>query len=103
MSHYSRADYAGAIPGLQRVDSTEAHFYLGACDLLTGNRGAAMAEFRRVIAAGDTPYLEEAHFYLAKGLIGARDVAGARQQLQGVIALHGDLEKQAGDLIAQLK
>ncbi len=103
MEHYSRGDYAGAIPGLQKVDSTQARFYLGVSYLLTGDRVSALAVLRKVIAAGDTPYLEEARFYLAKGLIGGGDIAGARAELRGVAAMHGDLEKQAGELITQLQ
>ncbi|HLJ47719.1 MAG TPA: zf-HC2 domain-containing protein [Bryobacteraceae bacterium] len=103
MARYSQGDYPGAIPGLLKVESTEAHFYLGVSYLLNNNRTSGIAELRKVVAAGDTPYLEEAHFYLAKGLLGGGDVAGAREQLQDVIVMHGDLEKQAGDLAAQLK
>jgi hypothetical protein len=54
-------------------------------------------------AAGDSPYLEEARFYLAKGLLGTGDAAGAQRQLEDVLSMHGTLEKQAAALLAQIK
>jgi tetratricopeptide (TPR) repeat protein len=103
IAHYKNRDYAAAIPGLAAEPDIEARFYLGICYLYTGKRDNGIAELRKVIAAGDTPYLERAHFYLAKGLIGAGDLSGARQQLDQTIALHGDLDQQAEGLLARLK
>jgi TolA-binding protein len=103
IAHYVQRDYAAAIPGLASVDSVEARFYLGICNLYTGNHNAGIAELQKVIAAGDTPYLEQARFYLAKGLIKAGNLAGAREQLNLTIALHGDMDEQAEALLARLK
>ncbi len=58
---------------------------------------------RQVVAAGETPYLEQARFYLAKGLLATNNKAGARQQLDAVIELHGNLEQQAESLLAQFR
>lgn len=108
IARYSQRDYAGAIPALVALvetnpDFIEARFYLGICYLSTGNGAAGIAELRKVIDAGTSPYLEQAHFYLAKGLLGAGDVAGARQQLDDTIAMHGDLALQAEALLTQIK
>ena len=103
IAHYKNRDYAAAIPGLATEPDIEARFYLGICYLYTGKRDNGIAELRKVIAAGDTPYLERSHFYLAKGMIGAGDLPGARQQLDQTIALHGDLDQQAEGLLARLK
>ncbi len=106
MQHYLRRDYAGAIPGLRSVTgdprAAAARFYLGICYLLTSARPAGLEELRSVIAAGNTPYLEAAQFYAAKGMLGSGDVGGAQQQLESVIAMHGELEKPAQALLAQI-
>jgi hypothetical protein len=108
MRRYSNTDYSGAIAGLQAAagalpDFVEARLYLGICYLYTNNRPSGIAELRAVVVAGSTPYLEQARFYLAKGLLGTRDVTGARRQLDHLIAMHGDLAQQAEALLAQIK
>jgi hypothetical protein len=100
MQRYSAHDYAGAAAALRGVDTIDARFYLGICLLVTGNNAEGVSELRRVIAPGDSPYLERAHFYLAKGLLAAGEIAGARIELNEVIAMHGDLEKQAKALLS---
>src|SRR5260370_18489909 len=107
MEHYVKRDFASAIPGLRasitaQADGPEARFYLGICSLLTGDRAAGVQNLELVIAAGDTPYLESARYYLAKGLLGKGDVPGARGQLEKVIAMHGDLEKRSQSLLTQI-
>ncbi len=102
MDRYRQRDYAGAIPVLRAQNSAEAQFYLGICDLLTNNEAAGLRELRSVIAAGHNPYLEQSHFYLAKGLLGSGDVNAAKQELESVMAMHGVLEKPAKALLAQI-
>lgn len=107
MEKYAKGDDAGAITDLRAAaetqpDSVEARFYLGICLLLNDQSDAGMAELRRVIALGDGPYLERARFYLAKALIGKRDIGGARRELDAVIAMHGEMEKQAQVLVRQI-
>jgi thioredoxin-like negative regulator of GroEL len=107
MEHYLKGDDAGALARLRAVakaqpDSIEVRFYLGVCLLLTNDRSAGTQELRSVVVAGDTPYLERARFYLAKGLIGEHDIAQAERQLQSVIAMHGEFEKQAQVLLSQI-
>jgi hypothetical protein len=108
MRLYSNTDYSGAIAGLQATanalpDFVEARLYLGICHLYTNNRQSGIAELRAVIEAGGTPYLEQARFYLAKGLIGIGDAAGARQQLDLLIAMHGDMAQQGEALLARIR
>jgi hypothetical protein len=108
MRLYTGTDYSGAIAGLQATanalpDFVEARLYLGICYLYTNNRPSGIAELRAVIVAGSTPYLEQARFYLAKGLIGMGDAAGARQQLDLLIGMQGELAQQAETLLAKIK
>ena len=108
MTRYASQDFAGAIPELRATaDATPSfiapRFYLGICLLLTGNRISGIQELRAVTEAGGTPYLERARFYLAKGLIAEHDISRAQTQLESLIAQHGDLEKQATALLAQIR
>jgi len=107
MEHYRKRDYAGAILGLRAAtqaqpQSVEAQFYLAICLLLTNDRLAGIQELQTVIAAGDTPYLEQSHFYLAKALLGDRNISAAERELRKIMEMHGQLEKQAQVLKAQI-
>lgn len=107
MKRYQDRDYAGTIPGLHTIldmapDSVETRFYLAICQLLTKDRASGVAELRNVIAAGNTPYLERARFYLAKGLLASGDIRGADTQLRIIVEMHETLEKQAQVLLAQI-
>jgi hypothetical protein len=108
MQRYTNQDFTGAIPALRAVVNTApgfipARFYLGICLLLTRDRISGIQELRAVTEAGETPYLERARFYLAKGLIAEHDIPRAQTQLESLIALHGDLEKEAAALLAQIR
>ena len=107
MEHYRKRDYAGAVSGLRapaeaQPQSVEARFYLAICLLLTNDRPGGIQLLQDVIAAGNTPYLEPARFYLAKALLSEGKIAGADLQLRIVIEMHGKLDKQAQVLRAQI-
>src|SRR5581483_120478 len=100
-------DYAAAIPAFraalkQGADSTQTRFYLGISLLLAGEGPAGIDELRAVADAHNSEFLERGRFYLAKALIAQHDIAGAQQQLDQIIAQHGDFEKRAKILRAQI-
>jgi hypothetical protein len=108
MAHYAQRDYAGAASALRAVTDAQpnlvaAKFYLGVSLLLAGDRIAGIQELRELTMAGDSPYLQPARFYLAKGLIAEHDIQRAQQQLEDLIAQHGVLEKQANVLLSQIR
>ena len=107
MTRYKEGDCAAVLPGLRqtvRLDPTlpEANFYLGACYLLLGKDKEAMASLNKTVSLGDTPYLEDAHFYLAKAQLRSRDLAAAQRELEKVVSLKGDRENEARRLLQQL-
>ena len=107
MRLYAGGDYAGAIPGLRtaaglRPDAPQIAFFLAACRLLTGEVSAAALGFERVVALGESPYLEEAHFYLAKARIRQGRLPAAREELRKTIDRHGRLEPEARRMLTQL-
>jgi tetratricopeptide (TPR) repeat protein len=107
MGRYVKRDYRGAVPGLEaaialRPDVPQYAFFLGVCHLLTERADPAVAELQKAIAIGESPYLEEAHFYLAKARLRHGDIAAAREELQRTIERQGRLETEARRLLAQL-
>jgi TolA-binding protein len=107
MTRYVEGDYAGTIAGLRAAaeidrSSAQISFFLAACELLTDQLEPAAAGFERTIALGESPYLEEAHFYLAKARLRQGRVPAAREQLRQTAARRGRLEQEARRLLAQL-
>jgi tetratricopeptide (TPR) repeat protein len=107
MARYVEGDYAGTIPGLRAAaelnpSSAQISFFLAACELLTDQPEPAAAGFERTIALGESPYLEEAHFYLAKTRLRQGRVPAAQEQLRQTAARHGRLEQEARRLLRQL-
>ena len=107
MRRYAEGDFAGALPGLASAaglnpKAANAVFFLAVCQLLTDRPEDAVEGFQRTIALGESPYLEEAHFYLAKTRLRQGDVAAARLELERTIRRRGRLEADARTLLAQL-
>jgi TolA-binding protein len=71
--------------------------------LLAGNTADAVGEFVRTIAMEDTPFLEEAHFYLAKAYLAQGDADRARAELARVRSLQGERVSEADELLVQLE
>jgi TolA-binding protein len=108
MRRYASRDYAGAIPDLSaaaRLSPSSSHvsFFLAICQLLTDQLDAAIAGLENTIDLGETPYLEEAHFYLAKARLRQGDVRAAQSELKRTIELKGQLEADARRLLAQVE
>jgi tetratricopeptide (TPR) repeat protein len=107
MRLYRTGDYAGALEGLHAADAMNpdrprTRFFLAVSQLLLGQNSDAAASFERTIALGESPYLEEAHFYLAKAWLRLGRLPAARRELQQAIARHGGLAEEARQLIAQI-
>ena len=107
MQRYLAHDYSGAIPGLAQAAvlspaAAETHFFLGVSLLLAHDVDAGIASLERASDLGDTPYLESALFYLAKGYLQKGDRQHAEQRLRRMLALRGDLEPAGRDLLDRL-
>jgi tetratricopeptide (TPR) repeat protein len=103
MKHYQQGDYARAITGLREAAKLNpkdagALFFLGVSLLLSGQTDDGIAALQQSVALGDTPYLEEAHYYLAKAFLHKSDLAAAEAELQKTVQLKGDLEGKAQEL-----
>jgi tetratricopeptide (TPR) repeat protein len=108
MRHYVKGDYGAAILGLRAASklnpkAADISFFLGICYLLTEQTDSAVKHLRSIIALGDSPYLEDAHFFLAKAYLREADLALARSELEKTTQLRGDREAEARELIQQVK
>lgn len=108
MELYAKGERSAALPALReasRLDPQASHvsFYLGACALLAGHRAEAVDSLRRVVALGETPFLEESRFYLAKAYLGGGDIAAARTELQATVKLGGPRLDEARKLLEEVE
>jgi tetratricopeptide (TPR) repeat protein len=100
MSAYATGRYEDASAGLGAalaagVDSAPAEFFRAASLLMRDRARDAAAAFRRVIALGDTPYLVEARFYLAKALLRLGRGVEATEALRLAATDPGEVGRQA--------
>jgi hypothetical protein len=107
MERYRRRDYAGAADELRSAAALEpdgAHilFFLGLSHLMLSQDAAAVDRLQATIALGDSSYLEEAHWYLAKAFLRRKDAGAARAHLKVLIELRGSRRDEARQLIIQL-
>jgi len=107
MQRYSSGDYAGAPPRLFAAwqadpGNSAAAFFLGICYLMQGHDDQAIPQLKATIALGDSPELEESHFYLAKALLRKRDIAAAIGELRNAVRLHGPRELEERSLLDTL-
>ena len=107
MAVYQSSQYRPALAGFKAAvdldaSAPDSNFFLGICYLLVGETDAGIHSLRNTIALGDSPFLEEAHFYLAKGLLRQNELTAAQQQLRQAIQLNGDRQTDARRLSEQL-
>ena len=108
MEHYRKADYANAVEDLRRAaesdpDAAHIRFFLGVTHLLLGQENAAIDRLQATIALGDSAYLEEAHWYLAKAFLRRNDLGAAETELRKLIQLQGSASDDAGRLLSQVE
>ena len=89
MNEYASRHYTSAAAGLRAAlaagqDSVPTEFFRGASLLMSNDAEGAAAAFGRVVAKGDTPYLDEAQLYNAKALLRL----GRGREARDVLARH---------------
>jgi tetratricopeptide (TPR) repeat protein len=107
MARYQRADYPAAVAELEGAatlapDAAHIRFFLGIAHLMAGQDIAAVSELSATTALGDSPYLEEAHWYLAKALLRLKRPAAAEAELRTLIQLQGTGASEARTLLAAI-
>ena len=116
MIAYQNRDYRGAVSHLSvipvgvpgsgqpedHVTDAGVQLYLGVSQLMLNQNAEATRSLRRSASYGDTPYLENAQFYLAKALIRQKQNAPAAVELRHIVKLNGDRQAEARLLLNQL-
>jgi len=107
MVFYAAGNCDATLSGLRRALALDdsllaARFYLGVCELERGRPLAAAPALEQVIAAGESPYLEDALFFLADARIGEGNLTAARAGLERVVSLRGNRRDEAQRLLTQL-
>ena len=108
MKHYQDGRYSQAITDLRaaaelKPERAGIRFFLGICFLLAGQTETGIEELQATIALGESVYLEEAHFFLAKAFLGKGDVGGAKEELNWVLEQGSNLKEEAAHILAQLR
>lgn len=108
MEAYSAGNYADAAAGLEQAVRAEPalpapRFFLGVSYLQLDRRSEAVEHLREVSRLGESPYLEDAHFFVAKASIRNGDIEAARRELRTVIALDGNRREEASRLLTELR
>jgi hypothetical protein len=107
MREYSAAHYTEAIPGLRRAlekepDNPAYAFFLGVTCLLADQTEAGINALQKVADAGDSPFQEEAWFYLAKAHLRRHSVGATRAAVQRVIDMQGEHAAEARIILIEL-
>jgi tetratricopeptide (TPR) repeat protein len=108
MRFYTKGEFAQAIPPLrsaERGNTTDAGapFFLGIALLIDRRTSESIEALRTCVARGDSPYLEEAHLYMARAFLREGDPTAAHSELERVIALQGDREAEARELLERIR
>ena len=108
MGYYQEGRYGEAIPDLRTAAELNPNragirFFLGICLLLTEKTDEGIEELKATIGLGDSVYLEEAHFYLAKAFLAKGDVGAAKEELNWVLEKGSNLKEEAAQILAQLQ
>lgn len=116
MESYVKHDYRQTVAGLssipvavpgngkpeEHVSDAGVQLYLGISQLMLNQNVDAIRSLGRAAAYGDTPYLENAHFFWAKALIRQKQYGEAAERLKRAVQLKGDRQADAQHLLEQL-
>jgi TolA-binding protein len=108
MVHYVAGRYDHAARGLSATANRSPNlphvqFFLGISELMLGNLDPARKALQRTARSGVNPYADEAHFYLGKLALRAKDISAARREFQIAAVRHAGPTGEAAKLLAELK
>lgn len=100
---YPRARHQLAAALAAGADVQPTAFFLGASDLMDHDARAARDHFSAVIAAGESPYLHEAHYYRALALLREGDAHSALGDLDAIAPGTDSIAGVARSLAARVR
>jgi TolA-binding protein len=84
-------------------DVPEVNFFLGVCRLVKGKPSSAVQPLRSVLTHKESPYVQSAHFYLAKAYLQLGDLQQAEGELQAAAAMPGQLQAETKSTLTKLQ
>jgi tetratricopeptide (TPR) repeat protein len=108
MTEYERGNYGAAAATLgaaSKLDPEAPHilFFLGISQLMAAQTDSAIQTLGETVALGESPYQEEAYFFLAKAYLQKGSVALAREALDRVVRMRGSRKTEAEQLLVRLE
>ncbi len=100
MDAYAEGRYRDALDFLvsaarQDEKTDDVNFYLGICQIFTGHLQDAEGSFQRIIASGNSVYLQPAHYYLGKTYVQLMKLDKAGAEFRAAASLPGQLTADA--------
>jgi len=108
MAFYQQGDYRSAINKLllvikQQPDNVNANFYLGLCYLLIKKPDRAIFHLQKVIELNAKFLYEKCYWYLGNAYLLKNDRKKALEMFDKVVAMEGDYEWEAREMIDDIK
>ncbi len=82
--------------------AADVNFYLGVCRILDGHPAESIPALKIAIAAGNSPYLQSAHYYLGKAYVQEMNLEGAEMEFREATGLPGQLSTDAKAMLARV-
>lgn len=82
--------------------AADVNFYLGICRILDNHPEESIPALQIAIAAGNSPYLQSAHYYLGKAYAQEMNLEGAEAEFRVAAGLTGSLSTDAKALLARV-
>jgi TolA-binding protein len=106
MAGYVEGRYGEAVSFLESAvqkepKAADVNFYLGVCKLLLGHPQESIAPLKQAVAAGNSPYLQASHYYLAKAYLQQEKFEEAEGEFHDAAAISGGLTSDAKSLLAR--
>jgi TolA-binding protein len=95
---------SGHLTGALKFEPSAAdvNFYLGICRILDNHPEESIPALQIAIAAGNSPYLQSAHYYLGKAYVQEMNLEGAEAEFRAAAGLTGSLSTDAKALLARV-
>jgi tetratricopeptide (TPR) repeat protein len=106
MAGYVEGRYGEAVSFLESAvqkepKAADVNFYLGVCKLLLGHPQESIAPLKQAVAAGNSPYLQSSHYYLAKAYLQQEKFEEAEGEFHDAATISGRLTSEAKSLLAR--
>jgi hypothetical protein len=82
--------------------AADVNFYLGVCRILDGHPEESILPLQSAIVAGNSPYLESAHYYMGKAYVQQLNLAAAESEFREAAKLPGPFSTDSKAVLARV-